>query len=121
MGKIFVLAALIVALLPACDRVRVKVVERNHYVLSNPQTQYLKPTTLTPPPTPEDYAAKSMDEREDLLVRLIIDQYKQVALCNADKSAVAEFWEEQRIIIETLNKKEQLRITELVKELEKSK
>jgi hypothetical protein len=64
-------------------------------------------------------ALMSVDEREDHLTRLVIEQYKHTKNCTIDKRSIKTSLEKQKALINEYNAKEEKRVLEEKKALEK--
>ena len=67
---------------------------------------YLQDCAVEPMLKPEDYARLGRDEREDFLTRLVVAQYKDIALCTSDKRHLRTLIERQKAEIDRYNAKQ---------------
>ena len=77
------------------------IVNKTDYIVLNIDPRYLRDCTLVAPPDEEVYMKASMDEREDMLTRTIIDQHQATRECTNDKRAIRKVVETQKEYIES--------------------
>jgi len=101
----------LVFLLSACATVEPpKVFIQKEIQLFEPNPSFLEPCIKPKPPAVDTFMMASVKEREDLLARLILDQYKSITLCNIQLSSQRDQLQKERDLVKKHNEDEALRM-----------
>ena len=96
--------------LTGCNLAPPRVVETEKLVLVSVSEIYLQDCEDVAPPSPAEYMAKGVDEREDLLTRTVIQQYRALKNCTTDKRMLREDLAKQKAIVDKHNADEAARV-----------
>lgn len=105
----------LVLLLAACATPATRVFVQTEWVMPEPPIDLLTPCIKPKPPGVDEYMMAGSDAREDLLTRLIVDQYSSIDLCNSQLLRLRESLQKQRDLVTQHNEDEKLRIENLKK------
>ena len=111
--------SLLALFMAGCETIKVVVVEKNSWKTVSVDPVLLEDCKIEPTVTRPEYLKMSMDEREDHLTRLVIEQYKHTKNCTTDKRSIKTSLEKQKALIDEYNDKEEKRVLEEKKALEK--
>lgn len=114
--------ALVAVVLTACaaPAPRVEVIETQSLLLLEPDPQYLKDCGLVTPFDKATYKDLGQDERDDAVVRLLLQQMVLTQTCTQDKRSLRALIEQQRQIVNQHNADEAQRVLKLKQSLEKT-
>lgn len=111
--------SLLAFLLAGCETIKVVVVEKNSWKTLSVDPVLLEDCVLEPPASRDAYLKMSMDEREDHLTRSLINQYVHTKNCTTDKRSIKTSLKKQQDLVDEYNAKEEKRVLEEKKALEK--
>lgn len=87
-----------------------KVLIQKEVILFEPNPAFLEPCVKPKPPAVDTFMMASMRMREDLLARLVLDQYKSIAVCNIQLATQREQLQKERDLVKKHNEDEALRM-----------
>jgi hypothetical protein len=67
-------------------------------VLVEPPYDLLKDCDVVPPFNRREYIEASLDKKEEMFTKLVIDQYGSIKQCNITKAELRKWFEDQRTI-----------------------
>lgn len=106
-------------LLVGCETVKTVVVTKHVWKTTSIDTSYLKDCQVEKLPERDLYSKMSQEEREDALARMVIAQNGHLKNCSIDKRVVKNAIDRQNRLIQELNDREEKRVQEERKNLEK--
>lgn len=84
-------------------------VHQKEFILLEIDPRYLRDCHIVPPPDEQLYLKSSLDAREDMLTRTILDQHQATRECTNDKQAIRSLVEKHRAKVEEFNKQKETR------------
>jgi hypothetical protein len=106
--KVFVLAFLVVLFLMGCAASPPKYITevRNEYVIVEPPKKLYEPVKRIKPPYSKVYVDAPWEEKEEILIKFIKQQDKQIDELLTDRVSTGTWVKEQRLKLEKLKKEE---------------